>query len=81
MANAGAMISLKKSTTCDIEGKVLGHRWSSGGLFNPETKGLKALLDVTHDQMNKISASSIYGLLSFFRPYIADFAPRTEPLR
>jgi hypothetical protein len=81
LAKAGAMISLKKSTVCGIEGKVLGHRWQSGGMFNPEPKGLKALLDIPNDEMGKIPVASIYGLLSFFRPYIADFAPRTEPLR
>ena len=74
-------MSLKKSIIGSESGKVLGHIWTSGGLFSPESKGLKALLELDHSEMSKMPAASIYGLLSFFRPYIADFAPRTEPLR
>ena len=42
-------MSLKKSVIATVEGKVLGHRWSSGGYFRAEGKGLKALLNLPHD--------------------------------
>ena len=74
------MVNLGKSVVCTMEGKVLKHRWHSGGYFTTEGKGLKALLSIDHAAMMKIPVHSI-GLLSFFRPYIADFAVRTEPLR
>ena len=75
------MVSLKKSIICTEEGKVLGHRWHSGGYFTAETKGLKALLSLPHEKLADLPRASIYGLLSYFRPYVSDFAVRTEPLR
>lgn len=75
------MVNLSKSTIGGTSGRVLGHRWESGGYFRPEGKGLKALLDLPHSDMARVPTASIYGLLSFFRPYIHDFAVRTEPLR
>ena len=81
LVTAGAMVNLGKSVIGSQEGKVLGHRWHGGGYFTAEGKGLKALLSVGHEAMKKIPVHSVYGLLSFFRPYVADFATRTEPLR
>ena len=75
------MVSLKKSIVCADEGKVLGHRWHSGGYFTAEGKGLKALLELPHEQLAELPRASVYGLLSYFRPYVADFAVRSEPLR
>jgi Reverse transcriptase (RNA-dependent DNA polymerase) len=81
LMKAGAMVSLKKSVIGATEGKILGHRWRSGGYFTPEGSGLKALLELDHKNIASIPRQSIYGLLSFFRPYVPDFATRTEPLR
>ena len=75
------MVSLKKSIICTEEGKVLGHRWHSGGYFTAETKGLKALLSLPYEELADLPRASVYGLLSYFRPYVPDFAVRTEPLR
>lgn len=75
------MVSLKKSIIGTEEGKVLGHRWHSGGYFTAETKGLKALLTLPHEELAELPRASVYGLLSYFRPYIPDFTVRTEPLR
>ena len=74
------MVSLKKSIVCADEGKVLGHRWHSGGYFTAEGKGLKALLELPQE-LAELPRASMYGLLSYFRPYVADFAVRSEPLR
>ena len=81
LAEAGAMVSLKKSTICDTKGKVLGHEWHSGGLFTPQTKGLLALLEFPDERFGELERASIYGLLNYFRPYVQDFAVRTEPVR
>jgi hypothetical protein len=75
------MVNLKKSMIGGEEGRVLGHHWHSGGYFKPETKGLQALVELDHPKMSRVPAASIYGLLSFYRPYISDFAVRTEPIR
>ena len=75
------MVSLKKSIICADEGKVLGHRWHSGGYFTAEAKGLKALLTLPHEELAELPRASVYGLLSYFRPYVPDFSVRTEPLR
>lgn len=75
------MVNLKKSKIGGLTGKVLGHHWASGGYFRPEEKGLKALLEMDHEAMQQMPVASIYGMLSFFRPYISDFAPRTEEIR
>jgi len=81
LADAGAMVSLKKSIICAEEGKVLGQQWSSGGYFRADDKNLKALLELPHETMGELPRASVYGLLNYFRPYVADFAVRTEPLR
>ena len=75
------MVSLKKSMVCADEGKVLGHCWHSEGYCTAEGKGLKALLELPHEQLAELPRASVYGLLSYFRPYVADFAVRSEPLR
>jgi hypothetical protein len=81
LAEAGAMVNLKKSKVGGLTGKVLGHHWSSGGYFTPEQRGLRALLEMGHPQLQRLPVASVYGMLSFFRPYIADFAVRTEAIR
>ena len=81
MAVEGTMLSMRKSVICTEEGRILGHRWHSGGYFTAEDKKIKALLELPHDDMAKIPADSIYGLINFFRCYVPDFAIRTEPLR
>src|SRR5512144_1653085 len=75
------MVSLKKSIICAGQGKVLGQRWSSGGYFRADDKQLKAILELPSHSLAGIPRASIYGLLSYFRPYVADFAVRTAPLR
>ena len=60
------MVSLKKSIVCADEGKVLGHCWHSGGYFTAEGKGLKALLELPHEQLAELPRASVYGLLSYF---------------
>jgi ribonuclease HI len=42
---------------------------------------LKGVLELPHHSLAALPRSSIYGLLSYFRPYVADFAVRSEPLR
>jgi hypothetical protein len=75
------MISMKKSIIGAEEGKILGHRWSSGGYFTPESSKLQILLQLPHEDMATIPVHSLYGLLNFFRCYLPDFATRTEPIR
>src|SRR5512144_1545399 len=75
------MVSLKKSVICAGHGKVLGQRWSSGGYFRADDKQLKAVLELPSPSLAGIPRASLYGLLSYFRPYVADFAVRTAPLR
>ena len=75
------MISMKKSIVGTEEGKILGHRWHSGGYFTPETKKLEAILQLPHEEMATIPTHSIFGLLNFFRCYLPDFAARVEPIR
>ena len=42
---------------------------------------MKAVLELPSESLAGIPRASIYGLLSYFRPYVADFAIRTAPLR
>jgi hypothetical protein len=44
LAMAGAMVSMKKSILGAVEGRILGHRWHSGGTFTAEDKKIRALL-------------------------------------
>ena len=75
------MLSMKKSVIGADEGRILGHRWHSGGLFTAEDKKLRALLELPHTELAAIPTSSLFGLLNFFRCYVPDFAVRTEPIR
>ena len=81
LARAGAMLSMKKSIIGAEEGRILGHRWHAGGLFTAEDKKLRALLELPHEEVAAIPASSLFGLLNFFRCYVPDFAPKTEAIR
>ena len=81
LADAGAMLSMKKSIIGADEGRILGHRWHSGGLFTAEDKKLRALLELPHAELAAIPTSSLFGLLNFFRCYVPDFAVRTEAIR
>ena len=38
-------------------------------------------MELPYEDMAELPRASVYGLLSYFRPYVADFAVRTEPLR
>lgn len=44
LAKVEVMISMKKSIVGAKQGKILGHRWKSGGYFTTDDKKLKALL-------------------------------------
>ena len=57
------MVNLRKSKIGGLTGKVLGQHWSSGGYFRPEEKGLKALLEMGVDQMQRVPVARIYGML------------------
>ena len=71
------MLSMKKSIVGAEEGCILGHRWHSGSYFTAEDKKLKALLQLPHPDLAAIPIHSLYGLLSFFRCYVPDFAAQT----
>ena len=44
---AGFMINLKKSQLVDSAAKVLGHRWSLGGYWEPVTSKIEALKEAS----------------------------------
>ena len=81
LAAAGFMINLKKSQLVEETAKVLGHQWHSGGFWAPCTSKLEALATKTDQELARMSRSSLYGLLNFFREYVPSFAEVTEPLR
>ena len=78
---AGFMINLTKSQLVESTAKVLGHKWTSGGFWEPVTTKIEALQQLSGDQLGRMSRSSLYGLLNFFREYVPTFAELTEPLR
>lgn len=61
--------------------KVLGHLWTSGGFWAPNTGKLEAIQDLSSHDMAKMNRASLYGLLNFYREYVPTFAEMTEPLR
>ena len=75
------MLNMKKSQLVDDTAKILGHRWSSGGFWAPETTKLEALDGKTDEQLAAMNRASLYGLLNFYREYVPNFATLTEPLR
>ena len=81
LTRAGFMINLGKSQLVEDAAKVLGHHWSSGGFWAPNVAKLQALLDKTDDDLRRMSRSSLYGLLNFYREYVPAFAELIEPLR
>ena len=75
------MINLAKSVIGTETAKVMGHIWRSGGYFTATGKKIKALLTMTDEEMDYRTPATLYGILSFYREYIPDLAPRPEPLR
>ena len=61
--------------------KVLGHQWTSGGFWAPCVSKVEALLGRSPKEFARMSRSSLYGLLNFYREYVPTFAEMTEPLR
>ena len=81
LTEAGFMINLKKSQLVESAAKVLGHQWMPGGFWAPCTTKIEALQQATDSQLAGMNRASLYGLLNFFREYVANFAEMTEPLR
>ena len=81
LARAGFMINLSKSQLVESSAKVLGHRWTSGGYWEPNVTKLEALAQASSEDLERMNRSSLYGLLNFFREYVPAFAELTEPLR
>ena len=81
LTTAGFMINMKKSQLVDDSAKILGHRWSAGGFWEPVVTKLEALLSKSKDELALMNRASLYGLLNFYREYVPTFAELTEPLR
>ena len=81
LAEAGFMINLRKSHIGVTKGTVLGHLWASGGYFSPVPGKLEAILEYSEQQLAKMNRPTLYGILNWFKPYVPDFAIRTEPIR
>ena len=81
LAEAGFMINLHKSHIGVTKGTVLGHLWASGGYFSPIPGKLEAILEYSEQQLAKMNRPTLYGILNWFKPYVPDFAIRTEPIR
>ena len=75
------MINLRKSHIGVTKGTVLGHLWASGGYFSPIPGKLEAILEYSEQQLAKMNRPTLYGILNWFKPYVPDFAIRTEPIR
>ena len=75
------MINLAKSVLGTETAKGMGHIWKSGGYFTATGKKIKALLTMSDEAMDHRTPATLYGILSFYREYIPDFAAKTEPLR
>jgi hypothetical protein len=81
ITSAGAMVNLSKSVIGTDEGVIVGHKWQGGGYFRASDKKLRALLEIPDSELQKMPRASLYGLLSYFRGYVPDFAIKTEALR
>ena len=75
------MINLAKSHIATLFTKILGREWETGGYFSAEGKNLRALLTLDHEQVANTNRARLYGILSFYRDYVPDFAAITDPLR
>ena len=81
LTEAGFMINLTKSQLVESTAKVLGHKWTSGGFWEPCVEKLEALAVQPAEKLASMSRSSLYGLLNFYREYLPTFAEITEPIR
>ena len=75
------MINLRKSHIGVTKGTVLGHLWASGGYFSQIPGKSEAILEYSEQQLAKMNRLTLYGILNWFKPYVPDFAIRTEPIR
>jgi len=81
LAEAGAMIGLYKGIIAAEEVEFMGEVWSAGGYFRPPAERVTALLDLDEAALSAMHRASLYGMLSFWRMFIPDFAARTTKLR
>ena len=75
------MINFRKSAICCKTATVLGQTWLSGGYFKPDNLKLKAILNMSEEDLASASRARLFGLLSYFRPYCPDFAARIDEIR
>ena len=81
LATAGAMIGLYKGIIAAEEVEFMGDWWSSGGFFRPMVDKVTALLELSEEALSSMHRPQLYGMLSYWRLYLPDFASRTARLR
>jgi hypothetical protein len=81
LTRAGAMVGPAKCKLGATEAEYMGEQWTSGGYFRPPTGKLAALLELTSEQLAEWPRAKLYGLLSYWRNYVPDFAAKTAKLR
>ena len=81
VTKAGAMVGPKKCVLGTREAEYMGEKWTSGGYFRPPRDKLAALLELSSEQLADWPRAKLYGLLSYWRSYVPDFAARTAKLR
>lgn len=81
LAEEGAMVGLYKGIIAAEEVEFMGEVWKAGGYFRPPAGRVTALLDLDEAALSGMHRASLYGMLSYWRMFIPDFAARTTKLR
>jgi hypothetical protein len=81
LAEAGAMIGLYKGVIAAEEVEFMGEIWQAGGYFRPPPERVTALLEMSDEALASFHRPQLYGILSYWRMFLPDFAARTERLR
>ena len=75
------MVSPGKCHIAIKEGRHLGDWWSSGGYFRPPPDRMAILVALTDEQLEEMPRAKLFGMLSYWRDYLPDFAARTRRLK
>ena len=71
---ASFMLNLHKNQLVQGAAQVLGHLWTLGGFWVPNTTKLTHLMENSDGELAWFNWVSLYGLLNFYREYVLAFA-------